>query len=213
MAGIWFAYAAALSLGVAHALEADHVVAVSTFVSSRPVPGAAVGFGIRWGIGHSAVVVIIGAVVAWTGMTLPRQLALWAELAVGLTILGLGIWATRTAHRLPQRVRSAAGVKCDPHERRSRLLCTGVGAVHGLAGSTPVVALIPVTLLPDFRTALGYLIAFSVGTVLGMACYAALAALAVSRAAFSRTLVRATALASVLVGLLWTIRAANHLTA
>ncbi len=44
----------AVSLGFLHALEPDHMAAVTTFVSRRPRPREAVGFGVRWGLGHSA---------------------------------------------------------------------------------------------------------------------------------------------------------------
>jgi len=50
----------AAMLGCLHALEVDHLVAVSTFVSRRPTAAAAVRFGFRWGFGHSLAVLAAG---------------------------------------------------------------------------------------------------------------------------------------------------------
>lgn len=90
-------------------------------------------------------------------------------------------------------------------------MSTLVGAVHGLAGTAPVVALIPVTLLPDRWLAVGYLVAFGMGTVLAMGLYAALAALAAGRATSSltwaRTVAAVTGLASFGLGFWWIGRA------
>ena len=52
----WLTLGTASALGLLHALELDHMVAVSAFVAQRPSPRAAAGFGARWGIGHSAAV-------------------------------------------------------------------------------------------------------------------------------------------------------------
>ena len=90
-------------------------------------------------------------------------------------------------------------------------MLTLMGAVHGLAGTAPVVALVPVTLLPSVSAALGYLLAFGIGTTVGMGAYAGLASLAVGRVASSslrlaRSLAYGTALLSMAVGLWWLLR-------
>jgi hypothetical protein len=95
-------------------------------------------------------------------------------------------------------------------------LSTLVGAIHGLAGSAPVVALIPVTLMPNAWAALGYLAAFGVGTVIAMGFYSLVAAVAAARAASSlkvaRVVATLTAGASVAVGIWWIARAVSDLT-
>ncbi|UCG76294.1 MAG: hypothetical protein JSV95_03045 [Gemmatimonadota bacterium] len=102
-------------------------------------------------------------------------------------------------------------------QRKSRHghLSTLVGAAHGLAGTAPVVALIPITLLPGLWPALGYLAAFGAGTILAMGLYAGLAALAARRASSSIRLARgiglATGVASLAVGIWWIVRAADAL--
>jgi hypothetical protein len=225
MDSAWSAYAAALSLGAIHALEVDHMVAVTTIVASQPRVRAAISFGVWWGLGHSVAVLLIGGVIALSGIRAPTGIEIWAELAVGAALVSVGAWAAIQAGRLHLHDPAThhghghlhahpAGAQSHEHahstnpRRRHRHVLTLVGAVHGLAGTAPVVALIPVTLLPSTGAALGYLAAFGVGTTLAMGLYAALAGLAVSKAssssvAIARKLGLLTAGASVLVGIWW----------
>ncbi|HXV85684.1 MAG TPA: hypothetical protein VD793_03240 [Gemmatimonadales bacterium] len=233
MNGQWAAYAAALALGAAHAIEVDHMVAVTAFVGGQPRVATAARFGLRWGLGHAGVVFLAGGALAWAGVRVPDHLAGWAELIVGLTLVALGAWAARRAARLhlhPPHSHGdhahlhahATGATPHPHEHahhghqpsaRHGHLSTLVGAVHGLAGTAPVVALIPVTLMTTTGAALAYLAAFGVGTAAAMTAYAALAALAARRMARSprgaRILAFGTAGASTAVGLWWVSRAVS----
>lgn len=224
------AYIAALVLGASHALEVDHMVAVSAFVGGNPRLLAAAGFGMRWGIGHGAAVLLAGGLLAWSGVQVPPSAATWAELAVGVVLIALGVWALRVGRRLHVHPPGAHGDHghlhahhhgaASPHEhphaapgRRHRHVSTLIGAAHGLAGTAPVVALVPVTLISDLRLALGYLAAFGVGTILAMGTYAVLAAVAIRRAGASaraaREIAMGTALASVAVGLWWIVGASG----
>ncbi|UCF39942.1 MAG: sulfite exporter TauE/SafE family protein [Gemmatimonadota bacterium] len=231
---MWIAYATALALGAAHALEVDHMVAVSAFIGNRPRVRTAVSFGVRWGLGHSLVVLVVGGTLVVSGVGIPEGLGVWAELGVGIMLVALGIWALRAARRLHlHRPRDHAGHAHlhahspggQPHQhshshadpgKRHRHLSTLVGAIHGLAGTAPVVALIPVTVMPNTWAAIGYLAAFGVGTVGAMSVYAALAAVAATRASASVGLARAvalvTAFASFGVGMWWIVRAARELS-
>lgn len=219
-------HAAAFTLGAAHALEVDHMVAVSAFVGGRPEARAAVGFGLRWGIGHSAVVLLAGSLLAISGLTVPASWNVWGELLVGATLMVLGIWALVASRRLHLHTPHDHGGHAHlhahaPHEHphhhehadpdhRHRHLSSLVGAVHGLAGTAPVVALVPVTLMATRWWAFTYLAAFGVGTTLAMAGYAALAALAIRRTArtveLARWVARLTAVASLGVGAWWVVR-------
>jgi hypothetical protein len=222
---LWAAYVTAFALGAGHALEVDHMVAVTVFVGGRPRLGAAVGFGMRWALGHSLVVLLVGGALVMAGVRVPAAAYEWAELLVGATLIGLGIWGTRAARRLHVHLPHdhaghahlhAHGPSASPHvhehrptdtTHRHRHVSTLVGALHGLAGTVPVVALIPVTLMTGKSAAIVYLGVFSAGTILAMSAYAALAAVAVHRVAASARLARsvafATAAASVLVGVWW----------
>jgi hypothetical protein len=224
MQGLGIAYLTALALGANHALEVDHMVAVTAFVGGRPQLAAAMGFGVRWALGHSLVVLVAGATLALSGLRVPLSAQDWGELGVGVILVALGLWALRAARRLhlhpPSEHGDHAHLHAHPHGSaphvhqhhqpvtgRHRHLPTLVGAFHGLAGTVPVVALIPVTLMPSGTAAIAYLAAFGVGTMLGMGAYTALAALAVSRVATTARIAQAaaftTASASLAVGLWW----------
>jgi high-affinity nickel permease len=90
----------ALLLGVIHALEIDHMMAVTAFVSRRPTLGTALGFGLRWGIGHSLAVFVAGAILLATGLRWAPGMETILEGAVGLALIGVGIWSLRTARNL-----------------------------------------------------------------------------------------------------------------
>jgi ABC-type nickel/cobalt efflux system permease component RcnA len=189
-------------------------------------------FGVRWGFGHALVVLIVGGLLAFSNIHIPDAADEWAEFVMGFMLIVLGVWAVRSARRLHVHAPRQHGghahlhahpVDQHPHsharanpERRHRHLSTLVGAVHGLAGTAPVVALIPVTLLTGTWLALGYLAAFGIGTIVAMGVYAALAALAAQRAASSlqtaRRVAVITGVVSVAVGCWWVLRAASVLS-
>ena len=90
----------AAMLGFLHALEVDHMVAVTTFVSRRPTPAAAVRFGLKWGIGHSVAVLAAGGLLLATGLRWPARYDALGEALVGLMLIGLGSWALVSARKL-----------------------------------------------------------------------------------------------------------------
>ena len=149
------------------------MVAVSAFVGRSPRAGSAALFGFRWGFGHALVVLVVGGVLAWTGVSVPSSAEAWAELAVGLMLVALGFWAMRASRRLhvhrPEDHHGHAHLHAHtprtgiptPTITRTRTRSRGTdttchatdtsppwwGQIHGLAGTAPIVALIPVTLL------------------------------------------------------------------
>lgn len=228
MSELWAAYMTAFTLGAAHALEVDHMVAVTAFVGNTPRVLAAATYGLRWGLGHAAAVLLVGGTLAWFGVAVPPSFLAWAEFGVGAMLIGLGAWAWRNARRLHVHDPATHGDSADHHahlhahdpashphhhrhaapERRHRHLSTFVGAAHGLAGTAPVLALVPVTLVGGFRPAVGYLAVFGMGTVLAMGVYAAIAALALGAATAvgtARGIARTTALLSASVGIMWIV--------
>jgi nickel/cobalt exporter len=195
----------ALVLGFVHALEVDHMVAVTAFVSRRPTVPAAVGFSLRWGLGHSLAVFIAGAILLATGLGWSPGLSGVLEAAVGGALVAVGIWSLRTVRNLHPQHPAEHGA----HGHG----ITSVGLLHGLAGTSAVVALVPVTLLDDTRLGLAYLALFGVGVTAGMMVFAVVAAVAIRRAAgdsllWGRRAASCAGLASIGVGLFWLGRAA-----
>jgi ABC-type nickel/cobalt efflux system permease component RcnA len=212
-------FATALLLGSVHALEPDHIAAVTSFAVRRPEPRAAVGFGIRWAAGHGAVLVLVGGALFLLGIHFPGTLGAWLERLVGLLLVGLGLWTVRGAFALHAHVhRHADGVRHlhvhshllrEGHDHRHA--ATAMGIVHGLAGTAPALALLPLTRLETAASALGYLVAFSLGTALGMGLYALCAGFVAGRAAtrsvrFARLLAATTGAATAAVGVVWMLR-------
>lgn len=140
-------------LGMRHALDPDHVVAVTTIVSREGSLRRAQWIGAMWGIGHSATVILVGGAIALFKVVVPPNLVLGLEFCVALMLIGLGI----------------ANVMWRPREKQSlgTVRPLTVGFIHGLAGSAFIAMLIS-TALPTPMLAGWYLLLFGLGTIVGM---------------------------------------------
>ena len=78
-------------LGMRHATDADHVVAVTTIVSRQRGLRAAVFTGLWWGVGHSLTVTAVGLAIILFNVTIPERVGLGMELAVGVMLVILGL--------------------------------------------------------------------------------------------------------------------------
>ena len=90
-----------LLLGMRHATDPDHVVAVTTILSRENRIGAAARIGLIWGLGHTITVLIVGAAIIVFKIEIPTRLGLAMEFAVAIVLILLGIGA---ALRLLRRV-------------------------------------------------------------------------------------------------------------
>lgn len=152
-----------LFLGVRHATDADHVVAVSTLVARRQSARAALSLGALWGLGHAFTLFVVGGAIILLGVVVPPRIGLLLELGVALMLIGLG---AVNLVALPQS-RPANGVHEGRGHHRQALRSLGIGVVHGLAGSAAV-ALLVLSTIHHAGWALVYLLCFGGGTVLGM---------------------------------------------
>jgi hypothetical protein len=180
-------------LGMRHATDADHVVAVTTIVTQQRSLLRAARTGVLWGIGHTATILLVGgAIVALKVQisAIPARVGLSLEFAVAVMLIVLGLL-------------TLAGGERKVVDSTARPLT--VGFVHGLAGSAAVATLPQVALIPNPLLAFGYLAIFGVGTIAGMllitASIAAPSLLAVNRfAGLNRTLRIASGVASIAFG-------------
>ena len=140
-------------LGMRHATDADHVVAVTTIVSDERSVRRASGIGALWGIGHSITILLVGGAIVAFRLTIPPRLGLALEFSVALMLIALGLMTLAR-----RKVGSA----------RSMTRPVAVGVVHGLAGSA-FVALVVLAAVPETWLALVYLALFAAGTIAGMA--------------------------------------------
>lgn len=98
MATLWAALGLGLLLGIRHALDADHLVAVTAIVSEYRNSLKGIWIGISWGLGHTTTLLLVGLTVLLFKLVLPERLALGFELAVGFLLIVLGIqvlWGIR----------------------------------------------------------------------------------------------------------------------
>jgi hypothetical protein len=206
----------ALLAGFRHALEADHMAAVTTFVSRRPRPLEALGFGVRWGIGHSLAILLVGGALILLDLRVPDSLEAALEFGVGAMLVGLGVWVLVALYRRRGAPEVAAYADRDgePHAHRHPhgRSTVWVGVAHGLAGTAALLALLPAALMSSTLLATGYLLLFGVGTVAAMGLYAVAAGMLFHHAgdrvpALGTALRVLTALASIVIGALWMVGA------
>jgi high-affinity nickel-transport protein len=176
-------------LGLRHATDADHVVAVSAIVSRERSVLASAAIGAAWGLGHSLVLFVVGGALVLGSFAVPPRLGLAFEFVVALMLIALGVgnlsgagggpsWLHGTLHRLDVRHEHHEGVPVEGGRPPSALLASAgrgqalrslvVGAVHGLAGSAAA-ALLVLSTVHDVAWGLVYLVVFGAGTIAGMA--------------------------------------------
>src|SRR3989338_7871791 len=81
-----------LVLGMRHAFDRDHMAAVTHFISLEPDPLKSAWFGFRWALGHAVTVLSLGSLIILLRLRFDPAFERYAELAVGITFIGLGIW-------------------------------------------------------------------------------------------------------------------------
>jgi high-affinity nickel-transport protein len=180
-------------LGVRHAVDPDHVVAVSTIAARTPTFRRAAAVGALWGVGHTMTILGVGGAIILMRVAISPRIALAMEFSVALMLIVLGF----------QNLASARSAN-PPVPSLTRPLF--VGMVHGMAGSAAVALLVLAT-VRDPAWSLAYLTLFGLGTVLGMVIVTGLiavpAALALSRVRNARRwLTLASGVASVVLGVL-----------
>lgn len=166
MTGLLAAVGAGCLLGLRHATDADHVVAVTTIVAGERTLARAAWIGALWGAGHSATLLAVGGTLVALRVAMAPRVGLALELLVALVLVALGVRALRGGGR------GGAAPHAHAFDARRPLL---VGTVHGLAGSGAV-ALLVLAAIPDTAWALAYLALFALGTVAGMVAVTVLVA-------------------------------------
>ncbi|HET7456456.1 MAG TPA: hypothetical protein VFJ74_02310 [Gemmatimonadaceae bacterium] len=164
-------------LGMRHATDPDHVVAVTTIVSRERSAWRAGGVGALWGLGHTVTILVVGGAIILFKLSISPRVGLSMEFAVAVMLVALGLFNTVGG------VRGAPGGDALPTTLPPLL----VGTVHGLAGSGAATLLV-MSLIPDPRWAAGALLVFSLGTILGMSLVTV--AIALSSALAGRRVVR-----------------------
>jgi high-affinity nickel-transport protein len=180
-------------LGVRHAADPDHVVAIGTIATRSTSFRRAAGVGALWGIGHTLTVLVVGGAIVSLRMAISPRTAMAMEFGVALMLIVLGVVNLATARR---------NTPVDPSAARPLV----VGMVHGMAGSAAIALLVLMTIREPV-VGLGYLLLFGLGTICGMVLVTAFlvlpVSLAVARAGVSRRwLTAASGMVSLVFGVL-----------
>lgn len=208
-----------IALGARHALEPDHLAAVSVLASERPGVRRGVWLGALWGAGHTLALVGVGLLLVLLSTDMPARLADAFEFGVSVMLVVLGLRALRRAARDGVVGPSLAHRHADTTHRHpagnshvhvggwtlaSRPLLVGI--VHGLAGSGALTAL-AVAQLPSSGARGLFMVLFGLGSVVGMMALSGLAGWPLARLArrplAARALCAATGALSMGLGVVW----------
>jgi len=79
-------------LGMRHATDADHVIAVGTIVARQRTLRGGLVIGIAWGLGHTLTILVVGGAIVLFSIVIPPSIGLTMEMTVALMLVGLGLW-------------------------------------------------------------------------------------------------------------------------
>ena len=184
-----------LMAGLLHVLSGpDHLAAVAPLA----VKGHrhAVVTGVRWGLGHSTGVIVVGLLSLLLRDLIPVDLISGgSERLVGVLLIGIGFWGLRKA--LSRQLHAHEHVHGDEHHvhlhihapgekhvvtaHRHTHAAFGIGTLHGLAGSSHFLGVLPALAFHDTLEAVTYLMFFGFGTILAMALFSSVLGLVAAR--------------------------------
>jgi len=174
-----------LILGLRHALDPDHIVAVSTIVSESKSVRRSSLVGTFWGLGHTVSLLSAGVLVIALKVQISDRVALWMEFAVALMLVTLGVktmfkslrgWKFHVHHHTHDGSTHVHAHLHGPGEKQvhqhRHLIRSGarpflVGLLHGMAGSAALMILVLAT-IPSAVAGLVYVAVFGIGSVGGM---------------------------------------------
>ena len=192
--GAWAIPLTAFGVGALHALDADHIMAVSGLAMRRTAPARCVQLGARWAVGHGITLLTLGLICYAVGHALPDHWHVYAERCVALALCAVGVAVLSGLATGGARLRLHHHPGMRPHlhwvpvgtqhEGRGALDNHGallIGALHGMAGSAPMLALIPSGQQGDVRAGVLVLAAFSLGVLLTMCVFGLVVGFTVGR--------------------------------
>jgi len=207
-----FAFFAGLAAGLLHVFSGpDHLAAVAPLaadVAQQPAlsemlprearPRRVEGWrtGLQWGIGHTIGVLLMASLLLLLREQLPLEaISAHSERLVGIALILVGAWGVWKASRSGFKPHSHAGASF------------GMGALHGLAGSSHLFGVLPALAFATRIEAAFYLAGFGAGAVAGMAAFSAAMGLLSSRLSHrhSSGLLYASSAAALVVGGFWLV--------
>lgn len=192
------AFLSGLAAGALHVLSGpDHLAAVAPLSLDRPAKAWLTG--LRWGCGHAGGVLLVAALALIFRELVPVDLvSQWSERLVGIVLIGIGLWGLRQAFRyrlhthqhthhgsthihVHVHASGSAHGGTKSHGHRHTHAAVAVGALHGLAGSSHFLAVIPALAFQTRQEAILYLAAYGLATVFSMAGFSSVIGLTAPR--------------------------------
>jgi ABC-type nickel/cobalt efflux system permease component RcnA len=179
----FFILLTALGLGLVHSLDPDHIVAVSTLVCNNRSLRKSISSAVVWGIGHSVVLILAGALVLLLRVAIPESVVNIFEFAAAILLIILGGYVLRPI--IQERIHQHQHATNQPHDHThhhehghthshsnehghihlSKSALTGV--LQGMGG-TAALMLVTLTTVSTVEMGLIFILIFGVGVILGM---------------------------------------------
>jgi cytochrome c biogenesis protein CcdA len=185
----------------------DHLAAIAPIASRGERRSWLTG--LRWGVGHSSGVALVACAALVLRDLLPLDaLSGWSERAVGVVLIGLGLWGFYRSMGRGVEAREHDHGERDARRRTHGRAAFAIGTLHGLAGSSHLLGVLPALAQPTRADAMVYLAGFALGTIAAMAAFAAAVAwlardLRMRGRSLQRPLCGVTSAAAVGVGVWW----------
>ena len=168
----------AFGLGLVHAMDADHIAAVSVLSAEKHTTFKSVGFALQWSSAHALVILLMSFVLYFLGESLPQQISAFAEQLVGVMLISLGVFMvyrmqryrigfsfhSHDGYRPHAHWYSANDTNQSTHKHKAAL----VGGLHGMAGSAPLLATLPLVKSANLPEIITMVSIFSVGVFVAM---------------------------------------------
>ncbi len=216
---------AGLLAGLVHVVSGpDHLAAVAPLAAEGR--GRRWAAGLYWGLGHTGGVWVVGALAFFLREFIPVEfLSHWSERLVGVVLVGIGLWGFRRAfsRRLHAHEHVHAGERHlhvhlhgaetahpenAPSAHRHTHAALAVGGLHGLAGTSHLLGVLPALALPTLADSAAYIGAFGAGSIVAMTLFSTVVGTLAGRFSLGgglayRGLLAALSAAAVGVGLVW----------
>lgn len=173
----------AFGAGMLHALDADHIMTITSLTGTQSSFRYSLGYCLRWALGHGAVLFLSGVAVMLLGMIIPPELSKVAETLVGVVLVAIGFSIVIDMYRKRAHLHFHQHDDYSPHahwhqhhegeehqhaSHQHQHRAVFIGMLHGMAGSAPLLALLPMSQLHNPLRGLTYLLVFGIGTLVCM---------------------------------------------
>jgi hypothetical protein len=176
-------------LGIRHATDPDHLVAVATLSVRHHSLVQSLRHGVAWGVGHTVVLVVVGSVVLALGASIPHGVATALELVVAGMLIALGVDVLRRFFRERihvhvhthepgiRHLHAHSHIVGNPHPAahhehahvgRLPWRALAIGMTHGMAGSASLTVL-SLGAVQSWKTGVAFIVLFGAGSIIGMA--------------------------------------------